>query len=1003
MPAEPALAPTPAVAALPPPPLAGPVSAALEREVREKLRTHGVVVWLDGDGSYTAFVDALAARARAGAFPDPVVPFRGSWLAWLLEVEGHGNRLDATPLLVHVPGGTPESVLTTPVLELYEQGCCYKKGFDTLVREAARGRVEPAEVDRFLAGPGATLDAADRWLEERAAAARGGLAAWLVEARPEEVLTRLVERDGRLIAIASSGDMLEALRAYWRRHTGIRFERPWADDPAPAAKGDDPLAGVRVALADAVGKWVLSVEYVHDLRRAPKLGSLVPLRQIAAPLVTQCRALAEMLRRTHPDRYVALADELEGDLAAEFEGALPEDLGDIDTFRAEEVCVLDGALAALREGRYAQATGWAARRTPDTSFWLARDRFRRFAWSLVGAAAALGELIAARGRILEGARTVEEAVERYAAEGATVDRADRRFEQTVEALLEPQLPHFGALQDVVHSLRRAHRDWADALARAFAAVCRERGFLPDPGIQQRTLYEDVVEPLVRGGERVALLVVDAFRYEMALELSEELAGGQVTIAIRPRLAELPTITAVGMNALAPVAKGGKLTLASAGGFTGFRLGEFVVKTPADRARAMGGLSLGRNAPIFDLSAVCAMDAKTLKREVEKSALIVVHGREIDDAGEAGVGLKTFEAQIRDLRAAVHHLERAGVTRCVLTADHGFLLADATTAVVRFGTARDPTRRYVLSDVPRAEAGLVPISLASLGYVGNAGYLLVREDTAIFDTGRGAPAFVHGGNSLAERVIPVLTVSRSRAAVAGTAALRLEAEALPDEQGFRALRVRLLPAPQPQGALGFASPAAVDVALRVPGRPDLRAIVKDAGDPPAINGRVSLPVDDAWRSILFSLEGERDERAQVEVFHPDGVERVEPCSPGAWFGVEGRNVLPLAGAGPDAPEAPPARKSPAKKKGAPPASAAPAEVPPTEAWGTAFEDASVARVFLHIGKHGTITEEEAVVLLGSPRALRRFSLAFEENVKRIPFQVRIETSASGKRYVREGAA
>ena len=83
--------------------------------------------------------------------------------------------------------------------------------------------------------------------------------------------------------------------------------------------------------------------------------------------------------------------------------------------------------------------------------------------------------------------------------------------------------------------------------------------------------------------------------------------------------------------------------------------------------------------------------------------------------------------------------------------------------------------------------------------------------------------------------------------------------------------------------------------------------------------------------------------------------------------------------------------------------APPATAPTEAWAAAFEDATVARVFLHIRKHGTITEEEAVELLGSPRALRRFSLGFEEHVKRIPFQVRIETTASGKRYVREGTA
>ena len=40
-------------------------------------------------------------------------------------------------------------------------------------------------------------------------------------------------------------------------------------------------------------------------------------------------------------------------------------------------------------------------------------------------------------------------------------------------------------------------------------------------------------------------------------------------------------------------------------------------------------------------------------------------------------------------------------------------------------------------------------------------------------------------------------------------------------------------------------------------------------------------------------------------------------------------------------------------------------------------------------------------LGSPRAFRRFSLDFDENVRKVPFKVRIEVGADGKRYVKEG--
>jgi pSer/pThr/pTyr-binding forkhead associated (FHA) protein len=57
------------------------------------------------------------------------------------------------------------------------------------------------------------------------------------------------------------------------------------------------------------------------------------------------------------------------------------------------------------------------------------------------------------------------------------------------------------------------------------------------------------------------------------------------------------------------------------------------------------------------------------------------------------------------------------------------------------------------------------------------------------------------------------------------------------------------------------------------------------------------------------------------------------------------------------------------------------------------------VFRHLALHGSINEEEAVRLLGSPRQFRRFSGQFEVLVLHCPFKVRIETSGGLKCYVR----
>jgi len=78
---------------------------------------------------------------------------------------------------------------------------------------------------------------------------------------------------------------------------------------------------------------------------------------------------------------------------------------------------------------------------------------------------------------------------------------------------------------------------------------------------------------------------------MATELLEQFRGTGTTVNLQGCYCELPSITAVGMNVLAPVQQSGKLTLAGNKGFTGFKTGEYTVSKPSDRVRAMGDKSI----------------------------------------------------------------------------------------------------------------------------------------------------------------------------------------------------------------------------------------------------------------------------------------------------------------------------------------------------------------------------------------------------------------------------
>lgn len=946
------------------------VTSCLEQEISTELRRQGIVIWLDRDEHYTDYVDDLVTRHEAGDFPYPVVPFRGSFLEMMLALEGFEGGLDRTPLLIHMPGYTEDIMRGTPLLDLYMAGVRYRKALDTLIRDAATGHLPPDDIEHYLATKDYTLAKADAWLSGVVGEGRVGLAGLLDRTSLEVVVKELLIKDTFLADHfdKNKSEDLEVLRAYLERQIGMTA--PWMTF---VRSGDTQSRSYNV-LTDALASWILCVEYVDDLTRVPHLEELRPLSQLPRAIISTCRELAHSLREQHPDAYESRADQAESHLGDELRQIRPEDLGRIDTFRTEEARILEAAIDELISGDCTKAADWAQIRAAEVSFWLGRDQRRKIAWSLVGDAALLGCLIDAHPRPFEDILGFDDAAERYAEIAHLVDHAHRCFEQRHTNLLSHELPHFFKLKEVVTRMRARYNRWADDLARDFSELCRKKGFLPDDSLQQRNIYEQVVQPLTQGNERIAVFLVDALRYEMAAELEKDLSEAAVKgtkVTLRARFAELPTITSVGMNTLAPVSHSGRLTLAGKKDFKGFTTGEFTVNDPESRARAMGQRSIGVKALMMSLSEVCEIEPGTLKNKVAQSkGLVLVHGREIDEAGEAGVGLSVFEQTLGQIKAALHHLKGAGVGRFVITSDHGFLLCDGTGEPRTFGKMTDPSRRHVLSSEPRAEEGLLTVSLSELGYDGRKGYLLFNEGIAVFDTRAKMENFIHGGNSPQERIIPVLTMTSKVSSNVDLAAYKVIAEQESDAMGCHRVKVRLEIDKELTDTLQFARSAPVELSLRAISGNRVRAMIKDVtGHGAAKNGRLQIPVGNSWAEVFFSLEGPEDERVRVEVHHPDAIEKVAPCQVDGWYDVEGKERMPTI------------------------------EPPEPQEWMDALPDDGTRQIFVHLREHGVITEKEAIEKLGSVRNFRRFSNRFEEFLSRTPLRVTIEQGADGKRYVR----
>ncbi|MFW6031477.1 MAG: BREX-6 system phosphatase PglZ, partial [Myxococcota bacterium] len=661
-------------------------SRALAGEVRRAVRERGLVVWVDGEGKYSRFVDELQGES----FPYPVVPFRGSYLELLLAMEPYANGPQPDHVLVHLAGLTKESVKETPVYELYKAGRVFEKSLSTLVREAAVGVARPEEVEAFLREPDLTLEKADAWLASLRDQPRDRLTLLLEALGVEDVVLRLLTGVGTLREHLPEGT--EKLLGFLEK--GIGLTAAWRR----FLLGDADLSPE--SLVRLVAGWLMAVEFVHDLNEPPVMKELQALAGLG-PVGKVSREVVARFREVDPDGYELLANELQEQLGEERTSHHADTLGSIDTFRFEEAATRAAALGALRQGDWAGADALAAARTPEQCFWVQRSPALQRTWEIVRLAARTGRELAATSGALARCASLDEAVERYADKLAPVDRQHRQFEQRSHALLASDLEDYDALLEVRRAVRRAYREWADATNRAFFDLCVKEGPLPGRSLRQRTVYQEVVQPLVEQGGKVALFMVDALRFEMAQALAEELKKDKYRASLGARLAELPTITSVGMNALAPVERDGRLRLVMKNGApSGFATGEFTVSDPAGRVRAISQRSSKAPAEDIELEAFQDLSPVQLKRRLSKADLVVVRSRELDTAGEHGLHLGTFDQTMTLLKSALSLLPQAGVDRFVVTSDHGFLLQDATTQNVPFGVnKRVPERRHALLEQP----------------------------------------------------------------------------------------------------------------------------------------------------------------------------------------------------------------------------------------------------------------------------------------------------------------
>jgi hypothetical protein len=497
-------------------------------------------------------------------------------------------------------------------------------------------------------------------------------------------------------------------------------------------------------IANELWQLLLFSEFLFDLPAELPAG----LRDVSCASADK-RALVEdvcdRLRDSISSRsvYIERAEKLERDLNLPAHCADLEDLGLRDTFPFEERTFMRQAIATMATDNLEKVHTILQRRTQ--SVWSDRGDHQT-QWELVRQTLALVEMCATlEAELAEQAQTQTRLIDFYTRAAREADRLQREMENHVVAIFADEL------RPVVQHGRRVYRDFTNRIQTAFVRHLEQSGWPPTGYISTTQLFDRLIKPkLAASGQRVAVILIDALRYELGVELEKRLSKmgpSEIGVACAP----LPTVTPLGMAALLPAADS-KLRLLRQQNRMAVQYDNQLLSNVNQRLGVYSRL-FGERVAHFKLRDV----AQGTVQAPATVDLLLVRSSETDETFEhnADAGFEQIRTTFRYVTRAVERLAALGFHDVVILTDHGFALnPDVQAGDVGekpSGNWVNVHERLLLGDGTADNNNWV-LDGDRLGIRGDFAQAAGPRALVAY---RAGETYLHGGASLPEAVVPYL--------------------------------------------------------------------------------------------------------------------------------------------------------------------------------------------------------------------------------------------------------
>jgi len=756
----------------------------LVQQLDRALRQHRVVVFYDARSEFEPFMAELdevgiglgdLPRTCIGDTLTHMARFDGSFFDLKATIEPVVSADNPEALLIYVPGQARDRAGSV-LMEVERAGQVFgdapSHALKSMARRLLREQFTDGDIDEMLRPDSLSYNDVARFLDQSESGTGSLIKLVLKGPTSEDLITDWIvseDKDEKLASKLAEPELFRLIHA----RLGLEI-----DEGTPLAKARHQTLC-----------YLLINEFRADLScDAPDLLMIVPVpgKDDESKRIAMVTAA---LRANHGDAYAELSDGIEKEFDLANTAIDAASLGAIDTFRFEERCLLHHAAKLVTDGHYAEALAVVAGR--GHSFWVDHPAFlgRLAQWEACRLMAELGaEVDAVRPALKEAAPESSKWVDAYTQESGwhRADRTRRALEAWVATMEDDPEEQ---LEQALVLARRSHEALLEDMAKGFTAALSASEWATPGALQQTRIYPELVESC---GGRVAYFFVDAMRFEMGADLVEQLSGAQ-ELRLQPAVAALPSITPVGMAALLPGASS-NFSVVEHKGQIASKIGDSFLPSIRERNKLLKAVRPDSAEILLDN--LLLWSSSKVGKKLGSAPLVVVRSQEIDAFGESGHELaarQVMDSIIGNISRAVRKLSKLGIEQFVITSDHGHQFSARKAEDMMMdrpgGTEVEQHRRYWAGHGGQTPTAAVRVSGAELSYQTDLDFIFPRG-LAVFKAS-GDLAFHHGGCSLQELVVPVVTLRMPSSQVPTEAASNVVVEGYPIRLTNRTFGCRLI--------------------------------------------------------------------------------------------------------------------------------------------------------------------------------------------------------------------